>query len=265
MRSGLVFASVLFLSECAGARGDAAVVPGHAAQAWGSVQVLDGGSAEHESDSAVSNGPGQSLLVFGVVDQTREDGLGAAAEAKGWSVVYHCDDEIWISVQLDISYTPSELEGGDRPGGTVAGRLLSAVEFRLPTTETVWTYRQLIDCTEGFSGSSLVVVENVTRSQRVLELGVHQPLFAEVRLRGEVGDLIRVSTEISGSGRGDEGAMEGGRYSGRADIIFAVPEPGIMLLLFIGAAIAYWRGQWLRGGRGRGREFSGGRLGNGGT
>jgi hypothetical protein len=141
-----------------------------------------------------------------------------------------------ILVDFDTTYSPSLFPGGDRPGGTAEGRLSSVIEFPLPAEDVFWAYQLLIRDTVDFDGSSHVVVENLSQSRPILEL-TSEVSAVETRLRGQAGDIIRITSEMSGSGSAAPGVSTSRRYDADLDMVFIIPEPGSLVLLLAGLAV----------------------------
>ena len=206
----------------------------HEASGWGIAQVFDGG--ELDSDSGTLADPGDADFGFSALDFTRAGSLGASATAFGTSQIVPQDAESFrVLVEYRARYTPSAFGGGDRPGGMAEGELFSLIEFVMPTNSIFWAYRLLIDDTAGFDGSTRVAVENVTQGMTLLEL-TEEIWPIETTLSGQRGDVIRITSQISGSGSGPAGSTASRQYGGDLDMIFRIPEPATFALLLAGGA-----------------------------
>ena len=210
----------------------------HVASGSGSANVFDGGPAGVDSD--VTFGPTDSLMSFLATDDTGTGSFDALASAGGRSRVNPRVEEMWVLVDFIVGYYPSLFPGGDRPGGTAEGQLSSVIELPLPADDIFWAYQLLIRDTVDFEGSSLVVVENVTRSQTLLEL-TSEVSAVETRLAGQAGDIIRITSEMSGSGSAAPGVSTSRRYDADLDMVFIIPEPSTFVLLTLGSLVALRR------------------------
>jgi PEP-CTERM motif len=208
----------------------------HEAQGGGWANVFDGGPLRFDTES--TSGPDDTLMLFGAVDRTRLGNLGAVFDTFGRSWITNDDEDTGLNVRVWFAaeYVPSFFPGGDRPGGAGAGLLRSVIEFVMPTEELEWVY--WLDLTEdsGFEGSTEVVFENVTQSRTILTLTGEVLPAVETVLRGEVGDVIRITSMMSGGGTVPADVTSAGVYGGELSAYFAViPEPGTTSLLGVGA------------------------------
>jgi hypothetical protein len=176
-------------------------------------------------------------MSFIANDGTGTGSFNAFATAFGQSWIVELGDELRVLVDFDVTYSPSLFPGGDRPGGTAEGRLSSVIEFPLPADDVFWAYKLRIDDTVDFDGASLVVVENVSASRTLLELNSTMPGFVNTTLSGQAGDLIRITSEMSGSGSAAPGVSTSRRYDADLDMVFMIPEPGSLVLLLAGLAV----------------------------
>ena len=208
----------------------------HEASGWGIARVFDGG--EVVTDGGTLTNPTGPEFGFDAFDLTRAGSLGAIASAVGTSrIVPQSHDSFRVRVELRTRYLPSPYAGGDRPGGMAEGELFSVIEFVMPTDSIFWAYRLLIDDTAGFEGSTRVAVENVTQGMTLLEL-TEEVWPIETTLSGQRGDVIRITSEISGSGSGPAGSTASRQYGGDLDMIFRIPEPATFALLALGTFVA---------------------------
>ena len=195
--------------------------------------VFDGGppvTLSGSIDNPLSN------FMASATDLTRPSSFGAAAIAAGESRVYAEGQQMNVRVDFEAAYYPSLFPEGDRPGGRAEGNLSSIIEFLMPADEIEWAYGLRIRYTTGFSGSTSVVIENVTQSQPLLSLS-SEVTWVETSLSGNMGDLIRITSSMSGSGLTPSGIMSGGQYDPTLDMIFLIPEPSTLALLGVGSLV----------------------------
>ncbi len=203
-------------------------------QGW--ANVFDGGPPVTDSEELAGE---FGAIGFFAVDRTRPGSLGALAWAHGESRISQLshEDGIHVRVELSTLYLPSLFPGGDNPGGAAEGELFSVIEFIMPADEIYWSYQLLIDeDAPFFEGSTSVLFENVTQSQTLLTLS-EEVLFEEGFLSGNPGDLMRSTSEMSGSGSMGPGSPK--EYESTLNMFFIVPEPATLLCLAIGGAIIY--------------------------
>jgi len=139
-----------------------------------------------------------------------------------------------VTVDLRAVYTPSLFPEGDRPGGTAEAELLSVIEFKLPADKIPWEYAMTVDVSTGFDGSTSVIVENVTASSTLLSITEDVP-FTQTYLAGTAGDLIRITSDISGGGTAPASATFTREYETQMRMVFTVPEPATALLICVGS------------------------------
>ena len=211
----------------------------HVASGRGSANIFDGGPTVFGAGQTANTT--DCCMSFRAGDDTGTGSLDALVRAFGESAVLPLGSEMRISVGFDVTYLPSLFPGGDRPGGTAEGQLSSVIEFPLPVDEIVWAYKLRIDDTIDFDGSSLVVVENVSESQTLLELDSTMPGFVNTTLAGQAGDIIRITSEMSGSGSAAPGVSTAREYRADLDMVFIIPEPTTFPLLALGAIVALRR------------------------
>jgi hypothetical protein len=205
----------------------------HDASGSGSANVYDGGPVRFDSDS--TEGPDDRRVKFLAYDTTQSGSLGASAAAEGRSELFPNVMELAVEVELDVEYIPSFFPGGDRPGGEAEAILSSIIEFIMPADEIEMLYFLDIHDTIGFTGSTLAVVENVTQSQTLLTLSEDGPLGL-MMLPGSAGDVIRISTDMSGSGSAPAGEDSIRQYDTMLYMLFTIiPEPATLTLLMFGA------------------------------
>ena len=197
-------------------------------------QVFDGGPPV--TDSVDLQGTTASFLAFRATDGTRPGSLGAHASANGASRVAEFDQSMRVLVDFSASYAASLFPGGDRPGGRAEGTFTSIIEFVMPVDQLDWFYGLGITEDAGFDGASSVVVENVTQGTTLLTLTLE--IGNDTVLTAHAGDLIRITSQMSGSGEapGDLALDQG--YSTLVDMIFTIPEPATFVLLALGAVVA---------------------------
>ncbi len=112
--------------------------------------------------------------------------------------------------------------------------LSSVIEFAMPTDELHWFYELDIDDMYGppFTGATHVLIENVTRSEILVETDTSIP-DVETVLQGSTGDLIRITTQMMGIGTMGPGS--GREYDTDLQMRFVIPEPGTAYLFSFGA------------------------------
>ena len=206
----------------------------HEAGGSGSANLFDGGPPR--SDSGSLSGATASGFLFAAIDRTRPGSLGASAGALGSSQIFDLLDEdgIRVYVSLDTSYRPSLFGGGDNPGGMAEGSVSSVIEFIMPTEELLWAYQLRIRDSEFFfEGSTSVLFENVTQSRTLLELTTQVFPSVKTTLFGNIGDVMRITTLMSGSGSAPPGSSK--EYNPTLSMTFIIPEPATLLLLALGA------------------------------
>ncbi len=217
----------------ASARADSVWIWTNSAVGEGLAQVFDGGPAV--MDSVDRHGTVAPTLAFRATDATRPSSLGALASANGESFVGDFGRILRVMVDFSASYASSLSPGGDRPGGRAEGMLTSVVEFVMPVDELDWFYGLGITEDVGFEGASSVVVENMTQTRTLLTLT--SEMGNETILEGHAGDLIRITSQMSGRGDAPGGFGILQNYSARLDMIFTIPEPSTALLLLGGLLV----------------------------
>jgi hypothetical protein len=199
----------------------------HKVSGEGWAHVFDGGPVVTDSAS-----PRAGVLGFLALDYTRPGTDGASFATSGHSSVSASDEQgtFYLDVYFYTAYGSSWLPGGDQPGGEGAGWLTSVIEFPMPGDELEWAGSLLADePSPGFYGSASVLVENVTQSITLMELTSGSGF--ERTLTGRTGDVIRITTEMSGGGSAPPGYWLVRGYSPSMGMLFTVPEPGAGILL----------------------------------
>ncbi len=216
----------------------------HEASGSGTANVFDGGPPVFDERS--TTGPNDAIMTLGAVDRTSTPGvLGAEAAATGRSHIESASDTTFRFVETFlVGYFPSSFPGGDNPGGEAEGELSSVIEFVMPADEIGWVYGLGIDNTFPFpfTGSASVAVENVTQSLTLLELS-SEVSTVQTTLNGNTGDLIRITSLMSGSG--GMGPGSGKEYEAFLGMTFTIPEPATFFLLLAGC-VAVGRGRHLQ-------------------
>ena len=203
----------------------------------GLAQVFDGGPPV--TDSVDLQGTTASLLLLGATDATQPGSFGALASANGASRVGDFGQSMRVLVDFSASYAASLFPGGDRPGGRAEGTFTSIVEFVMPVDQLDWFYGLGITEDAGFDGASSVVVENVTQGSTLLTLT--SEMGNQTILTAHAGDLIRITSQMTGGGEAPgEFALDQG-YSTLVDMIFTIPEPGTFALLALGTVVTVRR------------------------
>ena len=202
----------------------------------GTANVFDGGPPVTQSGTI--SGPDLAGALFSVSDDTRPGSFGAGATASGSSLITLLDDALGIDVRLDTDYSSSLFGGGDNPGGMAEGSLTSVIEFVMPVDELEWIYGLGIDQRDPFDGSTSVIFENVTRSQILLNATSPVPTTQTI-LSAEAGDVMRLTTVMSGSGTMGPGSMK--LYQSELQMIFTIPEPGTTGFILFGVSVTIAR------------------------
>ncbi len=208
----------------------------HDASGSGTANVFDGGPPVSDGRSTI--GPSDPSTGFLALDSTFPGSTGADASASGHSRIESQSDTTFrFNVGFQVGYFPSMQPGGDNPGGEAEGELSSVIELVMPADEVGWIYGAGIDNTFPFpfTGSASVVVENVTQSLTLLELS-SEVSTVQTTLSGNAGDLIRITSVMSGSGGMGPGSFK--EYQAGLGMTFTVPEPGAFFLLLVGATAA---------------------------
>jgi len=242
-RFGVTFGLVLVFGAAA-ARANEFTFSWHEASGSGSANVFDGGPVV--SGAGRAGNPMDPTMSFSANDSTRFGSMGAIASVLGRSQIFDVPSEefgaegIKVLVDFRAAYFPSLFPSGDRPGGMAEASLSSVIEFEMPADEIDWLYGLRIRDTSLFSGSTNVVVENVTQSETLLTL-TEEILIGEGTLSGNTGDLIRITSQMSGSGSAPAGITSSRVYTSNLGMVFLVPEPSTLALLFFGALLIHKR------------------------
>ncbi len=208
----------------------------HDASGEGWANVFDGGPPDYEADS--TSGPDDWSMGFSALDFTQPGSQGADFYASGGSTILTSDKELITLVDLVVFYSTSLFPGGDLTGGEGEARLSSTIEFIMPADEIEWFNRLGINVYSEFEGSTLVVVENVTQGETILTQSEDNAPGTTTMLPGSAGDLIRITTVMSGSGFFPPGIQGIGMYNADLRMFFTiVPEPGTGLLLAFAALV----------------------------
>ncbi len=211
-----------------GARAEGIWSPWHAFCGSATANVFDGGPPLH-ADGCLAD-PSEPFADVALSDFTQPGSMGAGASASTRSSVYAFVDQLSVSVRLSAGYSPSVFPGGDNPGGEADAELSSVIEFTMPVDELDWDHGlRLIEDAPFFEGSTLITVENVTQSQTLLTLTENTNIVFTT-LQGAAGDLIRITSDISGAGSMGPGSRK--EYVSRVTMLF-VPEPHAWMLLAI--------------------------------
>ncbi len=230
-------------------RGETITFSSHEASGSGTANVFDGGPPAFGSGTTFDAADPE--MHFGALDWTQPGSLGASAGASGTSrIVANDDDRMLVLVDFVANYRGSLSPGGDNPGGMAEGELSSVIEFIMPVDELDWTYGFSTEATIEFEGTASVVFENVTQAETLLTLTENTPFF-ETTLSATTGDLMRITTMMSGGGNTPGG---GRKYDAGFAMTFTIPEPGTLAVLALGSLLALRRRRgavrqyWLRPG-----------------
>jgi hypothetical protein len=201
----------------------------HVASGNASANVFDGGPTVFNDGATTDASDGS--MVFGAHDNTMPGSFGAGASASGRSKILDSTDTLFrFTVDLFAGYFPSFQPGGDNPGGEAESELHSVIEFQMPEDVVGMSYQLIIDQDDPFMGSTNILVENVTRSETIVELTSEVLPGILKEIQGTTGDLIRITSDVSGSGATPPGGLR--RYDSTFDVLFIIPEPSTLLLLF---------------------------------
>lgn len=223
--------TLTLLLTCGTSRAGLFTITEHTATGQGTANVFDGGPPVTDFFDPFFFG--FSMLAL---DATQSGTQGASASASGRSLISQFDNTLFVTASFRVVYLPAFTAGGDFTGGTAEGEMQSIVEFEMPISELTWFYVVNIDVNTGFTGVTNVVVENLTSGESLLSLSGATP-ETWTTLHGEVNDVIRITTNMSGSGTAPETARFVREYDTRLDMNFVLPEPSTALLLALGAPL----------------------------
>jgi len=211
----------------------------HEASGEGTANVFDGGTPVFAAGGTLA--PGDASMAFGATDATRFGTLGGRYITSGESRVSIIDDDDAFEVFVDFNteYLADSGPNADRPGGEGEGWLNSVIEFVMPVDELAWERDLRIRDASFISGTTRVVVENLTRSTTLIDLVDEE--FSLVTLSGQAGDVIRITTDMSGNGRVPAGISGFYDYGPRLLMRFFIPEPATAVMLGLGAILMFRR------------------------
>jgi hypothetical protein len=129
--------------------------------------------------------------------------------------------------------------GAKRAGGEGNGSVTSVVEVVVPMDEIEWGVSVDIDQEAEFSGTTHVVLENVTESITIS--AVSGSGESRMTLRGMDGDLLRLTFQAEGRGNAPAGIPAIRNYTVEVSSAFIVPEPVGVTLVAIGAIVVLRR------------------------
>jgi PEP-CTERM motif len=208
----------------------------HQASGGGTANVFDGEPPESAFDETA--GPDDPWMFFVANDRTQVGSFGAGASSSGQSrILGDSDDAFGVLLTSRTGYLPSAFAGGDNPGGEAEGSLSSVIEFVAPVDDLTWSYLLDIDLdpTNAFSGSTDIVLENLTQST-VFQFPIDDTVgLVGFTFDSDAGDIIRLTAEMSGSG--GMGPGTGRVYNVFFQLQVDVPEPGTLSLLLAGVAL----------------------------
>lgn len=223
----------------------AAVTPLYAGELWqwshdahfeGTANVYDGGPPVHVV--AHTDGPNDPRVNRSANDSTWPPGsLSATALAAGGSRIFEDGDDLILDIDITVGYSPSYFQGGANPGGEAEGALNSMIDVTIPESGAELSVSALIfdeEHPELFSGDARMTVENLTRGSIIFEWNESDP-SESINLYDAVGDVIRITTDLSGEG--GMGPGSGRHYRARLLAIFRVPEPSSSVLLIVGTLL----------------------------
>ncbi len=255
-----------WLTFAAAARGGTIWQFTHEASGEGSARLFGGGSVVSESDATTSlDDPNMEFSPF---DLTRPGVDGASVSTIGRSDIRPFSDRLVLNAGFATSYLASSRLGADRPGGEAEGWMSSVVEFVMPVDTLDW--RVVFDITRGsgFTGMGSLLIENITRSEILVDESSSQTMFFTLDgiLSGRAGDVIRVSIAGSASGSVPRGVSSHGGFDLFYQQVFTIPEPTTVALLGLGALFVFKRRRQITSGHhhesfhgrvGRGCTYSG--------
>ncbi len=168
----------------------------HQASGWGEARVFDNGPVVTDSDA--TTGPNDDFMQFVPVDRVGSGVNSASYRSTGSSRVTVGEQGLGLSLRFLSSYSATGPPGGPRPGGRGEGKLSSTFEFVMPAEAPLINLFMFIVEDSGYEGDTLVTIDNVTQFERLYTLSAFTRI-SEI-LSQPQGDLIRVTTEISGGG-----------------------------------------------------------------
>jgi len=175
-------------------------------------------------------------MEFFAWDGTRPGTYGADYLTYGASGPQMDQERFEITVSVYTGYYADSHVGADRPGGEGGARVSSIFEFVMPAENLDWFYDLRITENRYFTGSTLVTVENLTQSMMLLELS-WEVRNETTTLIGDIGDVIRISTQMSGGGSVPDEVMGLYGYDSSLWMTFTIPEPGSVWLLALGVPV----------------------------
>ena len=202
----------------------------HQAEGEGWAHVFDGGPVEFDSGS--TTGPGDTGMGFLAVDLTRPGVLGATYWTGGESNAGANEERFGTTLRLFTHYSATSRVGSDRPGGEGNGRISSVVEFVVPADEVEWLVRLDVDQTTGFTGSTHLLLQNVTDGETLFES--YQDLDESFILQGLLGDTMSLTIDSQGQGSVPAGIPAIGFYEVDVSTLFIIPEPATMAMGALG-------------------------------
>ena len=214
----------------------------HEAAGEGWANVFDGGAVV--SDSGATGGPLDWDMHFLAADRIPAGAQTASYSTSGssWVALYgETRETLRISVDFGTRYYASSHIGADRPGGEGRGSMWAVIEFFMPADELEWSWSFSISQGAGFSGTVELLVENLTRSETLFDWPGGIIPDDPAIVKGETGNLIRVSYTASGQGHVDPGVASIGSYWPHLTFRFTVPEPGTLWLLATGVLLVMRR------------------------
>ncbi|NOT02590.1 MAG: PEP-CTERM sorting domain-containing protein [Phycisphaerales bacterium] len=214
----------------------------HEGAGQGTARVFDGGPVV--TSMGYTTGSNDALFTFAATDFTRVGARGATYSTGGESDVRINGDAMTVVVNFNTTYNGGISSQDDHTGGEGQGSLWSVVELVMPQDELTWITSLIIHDTGWFSGDTFVKFENVTKGTTLLELD--SPFYEWGTLVGETGDVIRITSEMSGQGFFPTTVtLAYLAYEGSLNAVFIVPEPTTLVLLAFGISIVFRRRRWL--------------------
>lgn len=201
--------------------------------------VFDGGPPEYAAGCFLNPPLPWGAEVLAADDTETPGSLGAFARALAGSSVFSSQAEWGVNIRFSAGYYPSGFPGGDNPGGMAEAHMVSVIEFVMPVDELGWRYWLRIDEDSPFQGRTSIVIDNVTQSSNILTL-TDETYFVATTLKGDAGDLIRITSDISGHGTMGPGSDR--NYSSDLDMYF-IPEPSTNVMLLAATLCVGRRGQ----------------------
>jgi len=179
---------------------------------------VPGGSPPYSprNDSESTTDPLDNSIEVEVVAKRSEVAQAAAYTSSSQTHITSCTNSLYINSLVHAQYAPPPVFRPDlpNPGGSGTATLNQTVEFLLPADTLDWMYK-LNFSTTPLATSASVTVLNITHGTTLLTLTSDTP-HTETTISGNMGDLIRITVEMSTGGVAPDGADNS--YSGTAEL-----------------------------------------------